>query len=263
MFVTATTSQSVAAMLHPKQQLKFLEEMAGFVGPDIFAESLAYSMPHGNTGWTAFRMGPLGHVTFHHWDSAHPSLLQLDLYGAGTIDDQHACQTIRMFWLPLATRAVLVSRREPSLPFESQSLVSDDVNRQVIQEGLGPGDHLHLLIDQISHSGDRSINAQALNAGLLELVRHLKMKCLTPLMSRFKITELGFEYDAVVGITTSHVALRIRKIQSVLSMSLDVFSCRNYRPDVVHRWLNALLPAPEKRRSILFNRYPGGEFIEN
>jgi hypothetical protein len=148
LLITADTSEAVDAILHPRQQLKFLREMTAFAGPAIFADSLVYSMSEGNTGWTAFRMGTLGHVTFHHWDAANPDLLQLDVYGAGSLDDNHALETIRNFWVPLGMRAILIRRSDPATKMEIHHLRNDVTSRSGNQEGLGPADHLHLLVDQ-------------------------------------------------------------------------------------------------------------------
>src|ERR1043165_170127 len=81
LLLTADTSDDAQVLLDPPSQLGFLSDLSALAGPDIFADSLVYSTPDGNTGWTALRMGPCGHATYHHWGVARPNLLQLDLYG--------------------------------------------------------------------------------------------------------------------------------------------------------------------------------------
>lgn len=262
LLVTADTPEAIDAILHPKRQLGFLSEVTTFAGPSIFADSLVYSTSQGNTGWTAFRMGTLGHVTFHHWDTAKPNLLQLDVYGIGSIDQQHALDTIRDFWVPLGMRAVLVRRNDPRVKLETIELRNDVAPRAGTQEGLGPGDHLHLLVDQSGIANDIAYREIALDNAITELVMNLKMRCITPVTSRYDRQQECFQYDAIVGITTSHVSLRLREGNGRMSISLDVFSCRTFRPEVVHRWLDAVSPTPDTRRSILYNRHPRGEFVD-
>jgi hypothetical protein len=262
LLITADISEAVDAVLHPKKQIKFLNEMTLFAGLGIFADSLAYSTSNGNTGWTAFRMGAVGHMAYHHWDMGQPNLLQLDVYGTGPLDEDNALNTISNFWIPIGMRAILAHRPAPSEKLDIHKLRDDLLCRSNNQEGLGPGDHLHLLVDQTGTIGPKSRRQDALNRAILELVFRLKMRCLTPLISRFNAYEGGFEYDAVVGITTSHIAFRLRGNDTCQSLSLDVFSCRNFRPTVVCRWLDSLCQQPDNRRIILYNRHPEGEFTD-
>src|SRR4051812_46906546 len=74
LLLTADTADAAQALLDPRSQLRFLTQMATLAGPEVFADSLVYSTPAGNTGWTALRMGTHGHVTYHHWDAATPNL---------------------------------------------------------------------------------------------------------------------------------------------------------------------------------------------
>ena len=80
LLLTADTAKAESAVLNPSCQLKFLRELSGFLGSNIFADSLVYSTPENDTGWTTFRMGVNGHVSYHHWDQALTNLLQLDMF---------------------------------------------------------------------------------------------------------------------------------------------------------------------------------------
>jgi hypothetical protein len=259
LLVTADTSEAVDAVLHPTQQLRFLKELSELVGPHLFADSLVYSTPDNNTGWTAFRMGPNGHIAFHHWDQGIPDLLQLDVLSAGSLDIPHALELFRSFWLPIGQRVYIVRREHPEEPLHVEELTNDLQKRTGFQHGLGPGDHLHLLVDQIGPSTG-SATEPGLNSSLVDLVSRLRMRCMTPVFSRHLAHQTSSEYDGIVGITTSHLALRARENDGQLAVSLDVFSCRDFRPAIVLSWLDSLFPTPAHRRAVLYNRYPRGCF---
>jgi hypothetical protein len=262
LFVTADTSRAVDALLHPRRQLGFLDRMTAFAGPGIFAGALVYSTPRGNTGWTALRMGRLGNVTFHHWDMAKPSLLQLDVFGVGVIDERGALDAVREFWNPVGMRAVLVRRPKPAAKLGMTFLQDDLSKRKGTQKGLGPGTHLHLFVDQSGRARNSLLNATRLDTAVANLVALLNMRGTTPVMSRHWQGEAGFSYDAITGITSSHIALRLRHAHGRASIALDVFSCRNFKPDVVLHWLDEIAPKPETRRAIVYNRHPKGTFTE-
>jgi S-adenosylmethionine/arginine decarboxylase-like enzyme len=261
LLITADTSDAADALLHPRRQLQFLDEFTTFAGPNIFADSLVYSTPHGNTGWTAFRMGELGHVSFHHWDTARPGLLQLDVQGAGQIDGRQAMAVVSEFWAPLGLRAVVIRRGDPSHALERVELRDDLVPRPGIQPGLGPGDHLHLLIDQKGSLRSPFLNPSRLDEALAELVSIIRMRNLTSVRSHHDHQGTNFSYSSIVGITTSHICLRICQMGRHASLSLDLFSCRNFDAQSVFGWLQQLMPSPESRRAVLYTRYPKGEFV--
>jgi hypothetical protein len=258
--LTADGPQADSDLLNPQSQLRLLSDLGTLIGPEAFAESLVYSTPRGNTGWTAFRMGRVGHVTYHHWDVAKPTLLQLDLFGIGTIDDQRALAAVEEFWAPVGWRVVLATRTQPTAEFR-HDILHDDLKRRVgKQTGLGPGDHLHLLVDQSGPVRRRSLRSQDLDQSLMRLVERLKMRCMTPVMHQDHVGIDGTAYDAIVGITTSHLSLRVRQTADRADLSLDVFSCRKFDTTTVLSWLDDLLPTPVSRRAVLYNRYPEHEF---
>lgn len=261
LFVTADTSEAVDAILHPRHQLSFQRGMAGYIGPDVFADSLVYSTSDGNTGWTAFKFGPLGHVAFHHWDSGTPDMLQLDIYGS-SLDASRALDDVRQFWVPTGIRALLLRRDAPDAPPQISTLCDQILTRSGRQTGLGPGDHLHLMVDQTMSLPRRTPTGNSLDQGLVELVRRLSMRAMTPPISRTSSDGGNFTYEAIVGITTSHVCLRVRQDDDLVHLSLDIFSCRHFTPSTVHRWLDAKWPTPFARRSLLYNRYPSGTFTQ-
>lgn len=259
LLLTADTSSGVNAAQQPSQQLRFLRDLSEFVALSLFAESLVYSTPENNTGWTAFRMGPGGHVAYHHWDQANPNLLQLDAYSLSSLDFGHVLQVVRSAWLPTGQRAFLVGRDQPDSPLVISELSNDLIVRPGLNSGLGPGDHLHLMVDQIARI-NTEMDEVFLNSAVAELVKQLGMRCMTPVISR-KVSHFGsVEYDAIVGITTSHVLLRVRSVEGFANLSLDVFSCREFKPSLVISWLERLFPQTESRRSVLCNRYPLGTF---
>lgn len=260
LLLTADCPAADCKELDPRSQLRFLAELGTLIGPELFAESLVYSTPRGNTGWTAFRMGSLGHGTYHHWDVATPNLLQLDLFGIGTIDDQRALSAVEDYWSPCGMRVVVARRPEPSKEF-TQSVSRDDLEKRVgKQVGLGPGDHLHLMLDQTSPVHRRSLKSPDLDQAIMRLVDRLKMRGMTPVMRHDRIENDGFAYDAIVGITTSHVSVRLRQNFERIDLSLDVFSCRKFDVDTVLAWLDDLTPTPSSRRAVLYNRFPKNEF---
>jgi len=261
LLVTADTSEAVDALLHPRSQLKFLGDMTEFAGPHLFADALVYSTPRGNTGWTALRMGHLGHITYHHWDAARPNLLQLDVLGIGPINEGAAVEVIKDFWVPLGMRAIVVKRPAPPAKI-SVTVRRDDVSPRTGHDGLGPGEHLHLFVDQSGPARRRPVEPSVLDTALMTLVTSLRMRGMTPVMSHHQKHRDGFSHDAIVGITTSHMSLRMRQNEGMVAIALDVFSCRNFEPEEVFRWLDGLLPTPEARRSVLYNRYPAGTFQE-
>jgi hypothetical protein len=262
LLVTADTSDSVDALLHPRRQLQFLDEMTAFAGPNIFSDSLVYSTPHGNTGWTGFRMGELGHVAFHHWDTARPNLLQLDVLGTGPIDERQALATVIDFWVPLGLRATVIRRREPSQPLEKIELRDDLARRTRNQVGLGPGDHLQLLVDQTGTLKKPFSDPSRLDDAMRQLVASIRMRSLTAVQSHHGRQGSCLSYNAIVGITTSHIALRIRADDKRASLSLDVFSCRNFNTESVFNWLQEIMPDRDSRRAVLYTRYPKGEFVD-
>jgi hypothetical protein len=186
--------------------------------------------------------------------------LQLDLYGIGAIDDVRAVAAVEEGWLPTGMRVILLSRPAPTEPFRAETKRDDAASRPGKQIGLGPGDHLHLMVDQVGPGRKRAINPPDLDAAIERLVEMLKMRSMTSVMRHDRTQEDGFAYDAIVGITTSHVSLRLRQSGGVVSLSLDIFSCRKFDSDTVLQWLQRLLPTPEARRAILYNRYPLGDF---
>ena len=118
------------------------------------------------------------------------------------------------------------------------------------------------MVDQMGPGRKRGINPPNLDAAMVRLVEQLKMRSMTSVMRHDRTQEDGFAYDAIVGITTSHVSLRLRQSRGLVSLSLDIFSCRKFDSDTVLQWLQRLLPAPEARRIVLYNRYPLGELTE-
>jgi hypothetical protein len=260
LFVTADTQEADPKLLEPRAQLRFLSDLSTLVGPEAFAESLVYSTPRANTGWTALRMGRLGHVTYHHWDVAKPNLLQLDLFGIGAIDDQGALAALEEFWSPTGLRVILAHRPGPAGEFTTVIQRDDIAKRTGRQAGLGPGDHLHLILDQTGPTRRRVLKSPDLDEALASLVDLLKMRAMTPVVRHDRVENDGLAYDAIVGITTSHVSLRLRKSPERVDVSLDVFSCRKFEVNAVLKWLDDLLPTPAARRAILYNRFPRNEF---
>jgi hypothetical protein len=188
--------------------------------------------------------------------------LQLDLYGIGAIDDVRAMASVEEFWAPSGMRVVVIRRPDPTERFVLDIKRDDAAARPGKQIGLGPGDHLHLMIDQVGPRRKRGINPPNLDAALERLVEVLKMRCMTSVMRHDRVQEDGYAYDAIVGITTSHVSLRLRQSEGVVSLSLDIFSCRKFDSDTVLQWLQRLLPTPDVRRAVLYNRHPLGDFTE-
>lgn len=260
LLLTADTEDATSAVLEPRSQLKLLGELGTLIGPEKFAESLVYSTPRGNTGWTAFRMGRLGHATYHHWDAAKPNLLQLDMFAIGSVDDHRALAAVDDLWSMTGSRTIIATRPDPSLKFETVTLTDSLSERTGRQSGLGPGDHLHLILDQSSPSRRRPMNSTALDDAIMQLVDLLRMRAMTPVIRHDRVEEDGLAYDAIVGITTSHVSMRLRQTSGRIDVSLDVFSCRKFEVDLVLRWLDQNLPTPSARRAILYNRFPKNEF---
>jgi hypothetical protein len=260
LLLTADCPEADSKILEPRSQLKFLTDLGALIGPELFAESLVYSTSRGNTGWTALRMGRLGHVTYHHWDVAAPNLLQLDLFGIGTIDDQRTLSAIEEYWTPLGIRVAVAQRTEPTRELTYDILRDDLSRRSGKQVGLGPGDHLHLMLDQTSPALRRNLKSPDLDQAILRLVDRLKMRGMTPVMRHDRIEKDGFAYDAIVGITTSHISVRLRQSYERIDLSLDVFSCRKFDVDTVLSWLDDLTPNPTSRRAVLYNRHPKHEF---
>ena len=262
LLVTADTPSKGDEHLSPKHQIRFLNSVSALAGADIFADSLVYSTPDGNTGWTAMRMGPRGHVTYHHWDSAVPHLLQLDLFGIGAIDDLRLLAALDEFWTPGGMRVIALGRSAPPGEVSVTSLRDDAVTRTRSQPGLGPGDHLHLMVDQIGPSGRRALNPPRLDSALQDLVEALKMRAMTPVIRHDRVDQEELTYEAIVGITTSHICIRLRQMRGRVELSLDVFSCRKFSADAVIRWLDAVVHQPEHRRCLLYNRYPMGKIVQ-
>jgi hypothetical protein len=260
LLVTAETAGIDDSILSPRSQLRFLAELSTLAGPDLFAESLVYSTPRGNTGWTAFRMGRFGHATYHHWDNGKPSLLQLDLFGIGAIDEQRAVAALEEFWKPKGSRIVLARRPEPTAAFTSDVIRDDLEHGRGRASGLGPGDHLHLMLDQSGPMLRRGIGSPDIDVALEQLVDALKMQGMTPVMRHDHVENNGLAYDAIIGITTSHISLRLRQAAGRIDLSLDVSSCRKFDPETVLRWVQQLLPPPQARRAILYNRHPANTF---
>jgi hypothetical protein len=205
-------------------------------------------------------MGRLGHVTYHHWDVAKPNLLQLDLFGIGAIDDQRALAALDDFWHPTGLRVIVARRPEPAMEFTTATQRDDTEERIGRQTGLGPGDHLHLMLDQTGPTRRRALKSPDLDQALMRLVDLLKMRAMTPVVRHDRVENDGLAYDAIVGITTSHVSLRLRKTTERMDLSLDVFSCRKFDIDAVLKWLDDFLPTPAVRRAVLYNRFPRNEF---
>lgn len=262
LLLTADCPNADASILEPRAQLRLLADLGTLIGPELFAESLVYSTPRGNTGWTAFRMGRFGHVTYHHWDVAIPNLLQFDLFGIGTIDDQRALSAIEDLWSPTGLRVVLATRPDPTKEFVESKIRDDLSKRTGKQVGLGPGDHLHLMLDQTSPVRRRGLKSPDLDVAVGRLVDLLKMRSMTPVVRHDRVENDGFAYDAIVGITTSHISVRIRQSAEAVDVSLDVFSCRKFDVATVLAWLDQLLPNPAARRAILYNRFPRLEFTQ-
>jgi hypothetical protein len=258
--LTADTSKGRGAVLHPSCQLKFMRDISGFVGSAIFADSLVYSTSEDNTGWTAFRMGANGHVSYHHWDQASPNLLQLDLFSLGLLDLTPLLQVVRSLWHPTGQRISLIRREHPDRPLQIKEQTDDVLVRTEVHRGLGPGDHLHLIVDQIASIAS-DVNESSLNSALVDLVLKLGMRCMTAVNSRWTSHRDSFAYDAIVGITTSHLSLRARGAEGSVSLSLDAFSCRNFDPVIVTAWLDALFTNVRSRRAVLYNRHPVGSWV--
>lgn len=258
MLVTADTADAEESTLGPRSQLRLLDDLSVLAGPDVFADSLVYSTPAGNTGWTAFRMAPSGHVTYHHWDAARPNLLQMDLFGRGAIDDARALKAVRDFWQPTGLRALVITRPRPTESLRIKLLRNDLAPREGKQIGLGPGDHLHLLVDQVGPARRSHVSPPRLDAALEALVDTLKMRGMTPVLRHDRREADGFAYDAIVGITTSHMSLRLRETAEGVEICLDVFSCRKFDAATVIAWLDENFPAPHIRRAALYNRFPLG-----
>ena len=131
-----------------------------------------------------------------------------------------------------------------------------------LQDGLGPGDHLELWVDQISSLPQTSFDQKMANDALLDLVGRLKMRGITPVISQHQSRPDELSYNSIIGITTSHISLRARQSKDRLALSLDVFSCRNFYAQTVLEWLDELTSAPIERRAVLYNRHPEGTIKE-
>lgn len=262
LLITADTRDADPETLSPKCQLSFLDKITSFAGPNVFADSLVYSTSRNNTGWTALRMGDLGHVTYHHWDAASPNLLQVDVLGIRSIEDDRALLSVGEFWSLLGMRAVIVHRREPAQKIEYTTVRDDLSARRSACAGLGPGDHVQLMIDQTGHVRHKVPDSSRLDAALADLVSILKMRALTAVMSQVRYRNHCFSYSAIVGITTSHISVRVTQIKNQLSVALDVFSCRSFDPADVVEWIGQTFGKSDAHRIVLCNRHPKGKIVE-
>ena len=255
LLLTADTLQTSSEILQPSRQLRFLQALGASLGLDEFTSSLVYSTPENNTGWTAFQMGVTGHVSYHHWDQARPNLLQLDLFCLGRIDEASSLAIVRSLWLPTGQRTNVIQREHPEKPLTFVSH-SDTVSQRLdVHGGLGPGDHLHLLVDQVV-AGGASWDRGSLDNAVAALVNSLGMRCMTSVNSHSSTNGEVSAYDGIVGITTSHVSLRVRQDAENTSVCLDVFSCKEFKSIVALLWLDRLFGEPISRRAVLHDRHP-------
>ena len=111
-------------------------------------------------------------------------------------------------------RVNLIRRDHPDRPLQINEQTVDLSVRTEVHRGLGPGDHLHLIVDQIA-SITSDVNESILNSAIVDLVHKLGMRCMTPVNSRWTSHPDSFVYDAIVGITTSHVSLRARGSEEI------------------------------------------------
>lgn len=262
LMITVDTPETAQGVLAPQHQLRFLNEVAELTARDPFATSLVYSTPQGNTGWTAFRFGETGHVAYHHWDAAHPGLLQLDLMGHELVDPIFAIRRVTDFWGVEGVRAFTIRRSHPAEPASKPQLICDSLKQRSRDEtGLGPGDHMHAILDfQGRVVGGPNPSQERFDTALSRLVSAMGMRGLTPPMSVSQ-TGVGFSYDAIMGITTSHVNLRWRQSNDGVMLSAEAFSCRDFDAEILVQWIRDM-GCIGKEHLIAYNRHPGGMFLD-
>lgn len=262
LFVTADTPP-LEQLLQPGPQLEFLRQLSGLVESSPFAESLVYSTPYGNTGWTAFRCGQHGHVTYHHWDQANPGLLQLDLSCDQQFDIEAALRLVERFWQPSGLRAYAMHGTVHGMSPDPVLLQNSLAQRLGRQEGLGPGSHLHALLD---FEGVRRAETVPPTAGqfdeaIANLVKRLKMRPMTYPMSAAESAGESFKYIVMMGITTSHVSLRWHQSDDRVQARVEAFSCRDFDPAVLLEWFDGLAGVGTSKL-FLYNRHPEGKFLQ-
>lgn len=258
LLLTADTPSGRPLFLHPREQLSFLEAMKTLCGETTFATSLVYSTPCGNTGWTAFTMAPECHVTYHHWDEAAPGLLQLDVVSQSELD-YSPLEDVRSFWRADGYRLYKIVRDRPERRIEPQCVHDTLLQRKRGERGLGPGCHVHAILDATGRA-DIPLSGTELDRQLSSLVRAIGMRGLTPPMSSARAGTEEFTYDGVMGITTSHVLLRLRQTATDVEISLETFSCREFDLHVLDKWVAGLINVGQSRWTV-YNRHPEGSIV--
>lgn len=253
------TSDCGGAMEHcllPSSQIAFLDELWKLIGGHFFANSLVYSTPYGNTGWTALRAGLTGHIAYHHWDRAEPSLLQLDMEFGGSIDIDRVIEVIRRHWEVVGLR--LLSMKGRIGDSSSRPIVHCDnlLRRSNTALGLGPGNHIYLMVDYRPFPRRAPLSKQVMDAGLVDLVAMLGMVGMTPALSTVTVDSNSSRYDGIIGITTSHILLQVDRTSVSETVRLEVFSCKDFAPDIVRSWLVQHFGPAIDAHSVLVDRHP-------
>ena len=255
-FLTVDCSDCEAEILCPRSQIDFMEGLVRFIPGSIFANSLVYSTPCGNTGWTSLCAGTDGQFTYHHWDAAKPSLLQLDLACVGSLDLCQVIEVISQRWCATGMR-VLKFDAIAAVAGQLPTVFCDNLlRRSGPGDGLGPGRHLHLLVDYRTAGCREPLSRATLDAALVELVGLLGMVGMTPALSAIEPTRDGSRYDGVIGITTSHILLRVYQSTGVDLIRLEVFSCKEFSPDIVRSWLACHFGQASEAYPVLIDRHP-------
>jgi hypothetical protein len=263
LFMTADCDSSRLELLHPWRQIEFMDALCDSMhASDCIAQSLVYSTPRGNTGWTAFRFGRSWHAAFHHWDRAKPSLLQLDVQVEGGVDSEAVSEVVRDFWNPTGLLVASNSSVQGSFGFVAEARFGSLVHRENAALGLGPGHHRHLVANFLLVDWRIGLVRAEIDKSLVALVDMLGMVCMTPAMSAVTNGSCGQSYDGVIGITTSHILLRIRVTEGDLHIDLDVFSCKDFESRVVMEWVRQAFGNPVEASGTLLDRYPAHEIGE-
>lgn len=246
--ITAETPVLPPETLAPQAVLSFLRACENNLGLDTHCRrAIAYSMSQENTGWTGFVFCPKGQMSFHHWDSADPAILQIDVMCSGEINLERVLAIVDRSWKGSPTRVIEFDRvsGEPIVRYGSDEVAL------AVRSGTGPSGHHHLLVAGYPTFDIQGTTAAQLDVFMRNLVTHIGMKCLTGIET---ILQPSRFIGAMVGISTSHVSLRVSPSEN--SLLIDVFSCRDLDHASLIDWLSNQPITVRPSSVVVCERYP-------
>ena len=246
-----TTSRS--QVTRPKILLSHLRDVAESIKlSGSRAESLVYSTPRNNTGWTGFIFASDGHIALHHWDAATPPILQLDLVGFENSCITEAMAAIRDYWSLQNDIQLLIHRGCSPIKVLLHTDAGAELRRRT---GTGPSSHTHILVD-CSIPANFSVRQISIKSTelLRSLVPRMGMRAITDCQSIASNDSDAF-HSSIIGITTSHICARAVRRGEEYTLHLDAFSCREIDPALIVRAISDKF-GPTRAHLSVYVRYP-------